>query len=207
MHQSKTPLYVALISACALAGISFLCAIVYHLGPAESAHDPTSLWLYSRRLLLLGCACLLPLFSRGAGVGSYGWHLTPRWCVITVCIGVCMGFGNRGGFTPLSLSALLLACFHAFATEIYFRAYLINTLQRYCGRLWLPLIVSSVLYGLFYLSVWATWAQPGVGKLLLAALFTTIGGIYGYCYIRSKSMLVVWLMHFLSVINYRLLFS
>ena len=205
MRQSMTPLYSALLSALLLAILSFFVAIGCGHGPAESAHDPSSLWLYARRMLLLGCACVLPVLTGGPGVRTYGWQLSPRWAAAAVVIGVCMGFGNRGGFSPLSGAALLLAVYHAGATALYFRAYLISTLQQYLRSTWAPVVISALTYGLFYLSVWTTWAQPGAGKVTLVALFTAIGLLYGYCYIRAKSVLVVWIMHLLSVINYRLL--
>ncbi|MCP4715027.1 MAG: CPBP family intramembrane metalloprotease, partial [Deltaproteobacteria bacterium] len=112
----------------------------------------------------------------------------------------------RGGFDPRSAVALLLAAFHTFATELFFRAYCIRTLSKKLNGFWLPIFISALLYGLFYLSVWTIWQQPGFMKVPFVMLFTGLGIVFGFCYRKSGSFLVPWIMHFFGVLQYKLLF-
>jgi hypothetical protein len=61
------------------------------------------------------------------------------------------------------------------------------------------------MYGVYYLTVWTAWSQPGALKLVFVGLFTFIGLLHGYCYKKSNSILVPWLIHFLGVLKYRVL--
>lgn len=200
---SKQPLRIAVAAWIGLLGISFWFAIVQGLGPAESAHDPASVWMYARRGLLLACALVLPKIAGTGGARSYGWKITPRWLTVAVLAGTAMGFGNPGGFDPRHAASLALACFHALATELFFRAYLITALSSWFRTFWPPVILSSCMYGIFYLTVSAVWQHPGAQKLLFAGLFTVIGLLHGFCYHKSRSVYVPWFMHFLGVLNYK----
>ena len=197
-HDFYTPLgaYALVLS------FSFVAGIVFGLGEAESAHSPGSLLLYARRILLVACAALLPLVSGRGGIPAYGWKASPRWLLLSVILGTGIGFGNRGGFEPRHLSSLLLACFHAFSMELFFRGYLITTFSRSMKSFWGPVLVSSLCYGFFYLSVWTTWSLSIAGKLIFICLFSLLGILFGYCYKKSGSILVPWLMHFLGVLRY-----
>jgi hypothetical protein len=186
--------------------ISFWASIFMGWGPAESEHDPASVWMYIRRGLLLTCALLLPRIAGGWGASTYGWKITRKWLMIAIPLGVVMGFGNPGGFDPRHVSAILLACMHALATELFFRAYLITTLSAYFQKFWPPVIISSVMYGIFYLTVSTTWQQPGGRKFIFVGLFCIIGILHGYCYKKSQSFLAPWIIHFLGVLKYKLLF-
>ena len=204
------PLLVAGSAWVILLIISFWASIYMGWGPAESAHDPASIWMYVRRGLLLACAVLLPLLSGGRGAAAYGWKITPKWLLIAVPIGVAMGFGNPGGFYPhddvTAVTVILLACMHALSTELFFRAYLITTLSEYFKKFWPPVIISSVMYGIFYLTVSKTWQLLGARKLIFVGLFTMIGMLHGYCYKKSQSFFVPWIIHFLGVLRYTLFF-
>jgi membrane protease YdiL (CAAX protease family) len=155
---------------------------------------------------LFACALLLPILAGGKGPESYGWKITLKWLLIALPLGVAMGFGNPGGFDPRYVSAILLACMHALATELFFRAYLITTLSAYFKKFWPPVIISSVMYGFFYLTVSTTWQQPGARKFIFVGLFTMIGLLHGYCYKKSQSFFVPWIIHFLGVLKYKTLF-
>ncbi|MEI6126638.1 MAG: CPBP family intramembrane glutamic endopeptidase [Pseudomonadota bacterium] len=196
----------ALFAYVSLLIISFSASIIGGFGQAESLHDPACVWLYVRRLLMAGCALLLPFAGKEKGLSAYGWHLSGKWLGISLPLGVAIGFSNKGGFEPVTFSAIALACFHAFATELFFRAYLITTLSKTLKTFWPPILISSFLYGIFYMTVWTAWNQPGPIKLLFIFLFTAIGVLHGYCYKKSGSFLVPWAMHFLGVLNYRVLF-
>ncbi|MCX8044101.1 MAG: CPBP family intramembrane metalloprotease [Desulfobacterota bacterium] len=203
MHRYR-PAIIAIIVYSALLLLSFHYSIREGLGRAESLHDPSCSWLYIRRLLLIAAALLAPQLSGMRGFGMYGWHISLRWLGIAVALGIVIGFGNKGGFDPRHPSALALACFHAGATELFFRAYLISAFSRSFSGFWLPVILASLLYGIFYMTVWTAWHQQPLGRLLFIVLFSLIGLIHGYCYKKSKSFFVPWIMHFLGVLRYRL---
>jgi hypothetical protein len=204
--RAKKSLLIAVSAWLILLIISFWASIHMGWGPAESAHDPASIWMYVRRGLLFGCALLLPLLAGGKGAEAYGWNISLKWLMIALPIGVAMGFVNPGGFDPRYVPAILLACMHALATELFFRAYLINTLSAYFKKFWPPVIISSLMYGIFYLTVSTTWQQPGARKLIFVGLFTLIGMLHGYCYKKSRSFFAPWIIHFLGVLKYKLLF-
>lgn len=196
----------ALVAYTLLLLVSFQISILWGHGRAESLHDPGAVWLYGRRLLMVAAAVLLPWITGSKGLRSYGWRITPRWLAIAAVLGMLIGLSNKGGFNPKLGSALLLACFHAFATELFFRAYLITTLSTVLRGNWLPVLISSLMYGFFYMTVWTAWNQPLSGKCMFIALFTLIGIIHGYCYKQSRSFIIPWLMHFLGVLQYRVFF-
>lgn len=198
--------FAALAAYALLLLVSFQISILSGHGRAESLHDPASFWLYGRRLLMVAAAVLIPWIAGAKGLRSYGWRIAPRWLGIAAVLGILIGLSNKGGFNPKHGSALLLACFHAFATELFFRACLITTLSTVLKGDFLPVLISSLLYGFFYMTVWTAWNQPFSGKCMFVALFTVIGLIHGYCYRKSRSFLVPWLMHFLGVLQYRMLF-
>lgn len=204
--NAKNSLVIAIAAWAALLAVSFWFSIYLGYGPAESAHDPASLWMYVRRVLLLACALVLPVLAGGEGARTYGWRLTLKWLLIALPIGIALGFVNPGGFDPSLVSAILLAGMHTFATELFFRAYLVTTLSVFFKKFWPPIIISSVMYGIFYLTVATVWEKNGWLKLIFVGLFTMIGLLYGYCYKKSQSFYVPWIMHFFSVLNYNLLF-
>ena len=70
----------------------------------------------------------------------------------------------------------------------------------------LPILLSSLCYGLFYLTTGDIWPRPFLVKTLLVILFSAVGAVYAYAYKRSGSFLVPWMMHFFSVLKYRMLF-
>jgi len=148
----------------------------------------------------------IPWFTRKQPLSALGWKLPMKWIFIFLAVGLFMGFANPGGFNPKDPIAILLALFHTFATELFFRGYLFKTLANSIKGLWIPLFLSSLLYGFFYLTVWTIWAQPGVGKIAFVILFTCLGILFAYSYKRSGSLLVPWMMHFFGVLQYRLLF-
>lgn len=202
----KLDLKLACIAFLFLFALSLTVIILTDVGPAESAHDPTCIWLYIRRLLLAGFAALLPLAASQKGLSNYGWKISPRWLLIAVLIGVFMGSSNPGGFGPMEgfpvLVVLAVAAVHTFATELFFRAYLITTLSNTFKKFWPPVLISSAMYGLFYLSVWNVWSRPLSQKIAMVLLFTFVGLVYGICYKKSKSFLVPWIAHMLGVIKY-----
>ena len=195
----------ALCAYAVLLLISLWAALFCEFGIAESAHRADSLWLYVRRALLIACAVGIPPATRRKGVTEFGWRLSKDWLIIAIILGLLIGIGNKGGFDPRIPSAVLLACFHAFATELFFRGYLITVFSGCFERFWPALLLSSALYGIFYLTVWTAWVQPLYVKALFVLLFTALGVLFGYCYKKSGSLLVPWIMHFLGVLQYRML--
>jgi membrane protease YdiL (CAAX protease family) len=202
----KRDIVLAVGSYCVLMALAVKFSLIDGLGHAESEHLATSGWMYVRRIIMIACACVLPLLCRQKGIGSYGWGITRRWLVIAVAVGILMGFGNPGGFDPTSAVAIVLAAFHTFATELYFRAYLITTFARYCKNFWTPIVVSSLMYGLSYLTVYGIFFHPWpYFKIVGVVMFTLLGLVFGYSYRKSQSFNVPWIMHFFGVLKYRML--
>ncbi len=205
MEVNKNVLVATVVFATLLT-ISFAVSIVGGFGKAESAHSAASVWLYIRRMLMIAAAVLVPLITWQEGLRGFGWKVSGNWIVIAVLLGIPIGYANKGGFDPRSVTALLLAGFHAFATEFFFRAYLITAISKSFKNFWPPILVSAVMYGIFYLSVWTTWQQQGLARIAFVCLFIVLGIVFGYCYKKSKSVWVPWIMHFLGVLQYRVFF-
>jgi len=203
----KRDLVLAIGSYCVLMALAVKFSLMDGLGQDESAHLATSVWMYVRRSIMIAFACVLPLLCGQKGIAAYGWRVTPRWLAIAVGIGIVVGFGNPGGFDPLSVVAIVLAAFHTFATELYFRSFLITTFARYCKGFWTPILLSAFMYGLSYLTVYNIWFhQWPYARMLFPVLFTVLGIIFGYGYRKSQSACVPWIMHFFGVLKYRMLF-
>jgi membrane protease YdiL (CAAX protease family) len=185
--------------------VSFIMSIALGLGKAESVHDPSSLWLYGRRILMVILAISLPWLTRKETLLALGWKVSIKWALISLGIGVCIGLGNKGGFNPTEPIAILLALLHTFATELFFRGYLFRTLAGSCKRIWVAFLLSSAMYGFSYLTVSTTWTLPIGGRILFVMLFTILGMVFAYSYKKSGSFLVPWMMHFFGVLRYRLL--
>jgi hypothetical protein len=176
------------------------------MGKAESLHDPLSFWMYARRGLMIILGIGIPWLRGRDTLAAFGWQLSVTWFFIIVAAGGLIGISNKGGFDPASLIAVILALFHTFATELFFRRYLLKTFSALFTGMWPPVLLSSFLYGLFYLTVWTTWGLPLVGKIIFVFMFTGLGIVFSYSYKKSGCFLVPWLMHFLGVLNYRMLF-
>jgi membrane protease YdiL (CAAX protease family) len=176
------------------------------MGKAESLHEPSSLWMYARRGLMIFFGLVIPWLRGKDNLTAFGWKAESKWIFITIGAGVLIGLGNKGGFYPASLMAIILALFHTFATELFFRRYLLKTFSDSFRSFWPPIIISSFLYGLFYLTVSTTWGLPLAGKIIFVFLFTGLGILFSYSYKKSGSFLVPWLMHFFGVLSYRMLF-
>jgi hypothetical protein len=202
----KKELIYALAAYSALLVLSFVMSIMMGYGKAESLHEPASLWMYGRRLLMIVIGIGIPWLRGRDTLAAFGWQLSVTWFFIIVAAGGLIGISNKGGFDPASLIAVILALFHAFATELFFRRYLLRTFSALFTGMWFPVLLSSFLYGLFYLTVWTTWGLPMIGKIIFAFLFTGLGILFSYSYKKSGCFLVPWLMHFLGVLNYRMLF-
>jgi len=186
--------------------VSFICSIVLGMGKAESLHDPASLWMYARRGLMIIFGLAIPWLRGKDNLTAFGWKAESKWIFITIGAGVLIGLGNKGGFDPASLIAIILALFHTFATELFFRRYLLKTFSDSFRSFWPPIIISSFLYGLFYLTVSTTWGLPLAGKIIFVFMFTGLGIVFSFSYKKSGSFLVPWMMHFFGVLSYRMLF-
>ncbi len=203
----KRDIVLAIGSYCVLMALAVKFSLVDELGQAESEHLATSVWMYVRRASMIAFACGLPLLCGRKAISTYGWRTTRRWVVIAVVLGVLIGFGNPGGFDPRSAVAIVLAAFHTFATELYFRAYLITTFARHCRNFWTPIVLSALMYGISYVTVYGIFFHPWPWfKVVGPALFTVLGIIFGYSYRKSHAFPVPWAMHFFGVLKYRLLF-
>jgi membrane protease YdiL (CAAX protease family) len=186
--------------------VAFILSIGFALGEAESLHDSSSGLLYFRRVLMVIAALAIPWFTRRQTPASLGWSLSLKWIGISIGVGLLMGFSNPGGFNPKDPIALLLALFHTFSTEMFFRGYIFKTFEREFKGAWTPILLSSFCYGLFYLTTWPIWGSPPIGKLAFVILFTLIGIAFAYGYKKSGSFLVPWMMHFFGVLKYGMLF-
>jgi hypothetical protein len=204
--KMKRDLVLAIGSYLFLMIIAVKFSLMDGLGQAESAHLPTSVWMYVRRIIMIIFACVLPLLCGQKGLAAYGWRLTRRWLVIAVVVGIPIGVVNPGGFDPFSIVAIILAAFHTFATELYFRSYLITTFGRYCKGFWLPIVLPALMYGLSYLTVYNIWVDRGAfARIAFVVLFTSLGILFGYCYRKSQSAHVPWIIHFFGVLKYKMM--
>jgi hypothetical protein len=175
------------------------------MGKSESLHEPSSLWMYLRRGIMIIFGLIIPWLRKKDSLAALGWKARSNWILITIGAGLLIGLSNKGGFDPNSLVAVILALFHTFATELFFRRYLLNTSSHSFISMWPPILLSSFMYGIFYLTVWTTWGLPLIGKIIFVFLFTSLGILFSYSYKKSGSFLVPWMMHFLGVLNYRLI--
>jgi hypothetical protein len=175
----------------------YVCSVELGWGEAEAEHDPASVWSYFRRGWMIALAVGLPLLSRQGGFKSYGWRVTLPWLLVAVVIGLVQGMTNRGGF-EMSVIAVLGSAYHSFAVEIYFRAYMIQAFSRAFNGFWPPILLSSLMYGLFYLSVYpAMQENPFV---FYVPFFTVLGIVFGFIYAKSKSFLITWWCHWAAVL-------
>jgi len=205
-EKMKKDFFIALGVFILLFFISWIMSITLGLGKAESIHDPSSLWLYGRRVIMVILAVGFSWFTKKETLSTVGWRVSFTWVLIAVCLGVGIGFGNPGGFNPILPVAIVLAIFHTFATELFFRGYLFRTFVSSFKKPWMAILLSSFLYGLSYLTVWTASTLPVVGKIIFVCLFTSLGIIFSYSYKKSGSFLVPWIMHFFGVLKYRSLF-
>ncbi len=196
----------ALVICTVLFALFFIVSIGFGLGPPESRHEPSSPLLYVRRVIMIIVAAASLRLTRKESRDALGLSLSFRWFAISLLVGIAMGFSNPGGFDPTQLSAIVLALFHTFATELFFRGYVFKTLSASMKSSFVPILLSSLCYGLFYLTTAPIWARPFLVKTLLVILFSAVGAVYAYAYKRSGSFLVPWMMHFFSVLKYRMLF-
>jgi hypothetical protein len=192
-------LLIAILGYILLWALSWWAAIARGWGPDESAHEPTSGWLYVRRLLLVGLALSGISLVGGASLASLGWAFSP-WLLLALGLGALMGSKNKGGFHPTGPVPLVLALFHTFATELYFRGYLFHHLGGLVGGWALPL--SAGAYGLYYLTVHTVWAGGRRGRLAGVILFTTLGLVFAGLYSLADSFLAAWLAHFAAVLRF-----
>jgi len=199
--------YFAVCAYIILLAVSFIFSIVLGMGKAESLHEPSSLWMYARRGLMIIFGLIIPWLRGKDTLAAFGWKVSLPWLLCTLGVGVLFGNFNPGGFDPRGPINILLALFHSFSTELFFRRYLLKTFENYFTRLWPAVFLSAILYGLFYLTVWKTFEKPGLGRcIFIVILFTVLGTVFAYSYKKSKSFFVPWLMHFFSVLNFRLLY-
>ena len=197
---------IALLTYTLLLLLSFLISIVLGFGKAESAREITSLWYYARRGLMVITAFGIPWLIRGTTPAALGWTLPGKWLLFALGAGITMGFLNKGGFDPRQPALYPLALFHTFSMELFFRGYLYNTFARTMGNFWKPIILSALLYALFYQTTWTAWDQPVTGRIVFFFIFTCVGILFAYCYKKSGSFLVNWIMHICTGLQYRLLF-
>jgi membrane protease YdiL (CAAX protease family) len=199
-------LRIALLSYTVLLLLSLIFSIVLGFGKAESAREITSLWYYARRGLMVTMALGIPWLIRGTTPAALGWTLPGKWTLFALGAGILMGFLNRGGFDPRHPALYPLALFHTFSMELFFRGYLYTTLDRSMEKFWPPIIISALLYALFYQTTWTAWVQPVTGRIVFFLIFTGVGSLFAYCYKKSGSFLVSWIMHICTGLQYRLLF-
>jgi membrane protease YdiL (CAAX protease family) len=199
-------LRIALLTYTVLLLLSFLMSIVLGFGKAESAREISSLWYHVRRGLLVMTALGIPWLITRTTPAALGWGLPGKWILFALGTGITLGFLNKGGFDPTRAIHYPLALFHTFSMELFFRGYLFNTLARSMGNSLKPLIISSLLYALYYQTMWTAWAQPVTGRIVFFIIFTCVGLLFAYSYKKSGSFLVNWIMHISTGLQYRLFF-
>ena len=200
--MNRDPLF-ALAAYVFLFVLSFFLSITMGLGESESMHEPSSSLLYIRRGLMAIAAVAIPWFTKRQPISAFGWKLSLKWMVISLGVGILMGLGNKGGFNPKEPIDILLALFNTFATELFFRGYIFKSFETWLKGLWPPILLSSLLYGLSYLTVYPIWHQSLIGKTAFVLLFTALGVLFAYGYKKSGSFFVPWMIHFFGVLQYR----
>ena len=206
VHRMHRDAVKALVVYILLFIVFFILSIGFGLGEAESRHDPSSALLYVRRATMIIAAVVFLGLTRKENREALGLTVSMKWIAIAVLVGFAMGFSNPGGFDPTEPVALILALFHTFAMELFFRGYLFRTFSASMEGLLKPLFLSSFCYGLFYLTTGPIWANPPGAKVVFVLLFSLVGAAFAYGYKRSGSFMVPWLMHFFGVLKYRMLF-
>lgn len=202
----KKEIIYALAGFVLILSVSFFFSTYLGYWEGEAEHNPASIWMYSRRIILILLAVLTPMLT-GKNIFSHiGWNVSAKWLIISIAVGVAMGFGNRGGFYPASLVALILALFHCFAYELYFRGYLYKMLEGEFKNPRTSLILSSFATGLLYLTEGPVWQYGFMGRIAFIFLFSGVGFLFGFMYKRSQSFWVPCLTHFFGVLRYRMLF-
>jgi hypothetical protein len=202
--QARRALIVASTTYLVFHGIAYYFAVISGYGEAESAHDPSSIWMYVRRASLIGMALVLPRLD-GAGGPDYGYSVSPRSLAWACGLGLVIGFGNRGGYELTSLALVAGAAFHTFATELYFRGYWVSVLERAACSRKVTIATSGLLYGLSTLTWFAAYHRelPPWGFILL---FTFLGAVFAWAKVLSGSVLIAAIMHFVGVLNLKSLF-
>lgn len=189
----------AFMSYLLLWGFSWWGAIAQRWGEAESAHAASSVWLYVRRVALTVTSLIGVMVVGGESVTRYGWGIS-LWLLPALVFGLLLGQRNRGGFVPDSVTALLVAAFHTFATELYFRGYLFHHMLGLIG--WWAFLLSAVLYGLYYLTVHTVWISGPRGRVIAAVVFGLLGLTFAVAYQLTGSFFAAWLVHFGAVIRW-----
>jgi len=65
------------------------------------------------------------------------------------------------------------------------------------------LVISSLFYGLSYLTEYPVVYFGTLGRIGFGGLFLTLGLIFAYAYRRSGSFSVPLILHFLGVLRYK----
>lgn len=195
----------ALLSYALLLATAFYSSIVLGWGAAESSRELSSLWYYLRRGLLVAAALVASGDTITTFLSKLGWKTTVRFIGIAAGSGLFLGFFNKGGFDPRLPETLPLALFHTFSMELYFRAYLFKALERGLKTTRTALLLSSLLYALYYQTMWTCWIQPIAGKVAMFFMFSFLGILFSYSYKKSGSFLVNWIMHIFTGLQFRLL--
>jgi membrane protease YdiL (CAAX protease family) len=175
-------------------------------GAAESSRELSSLWYYARRGLLIAAAFLASGCTFTVFLSRLGWKTRASSLLLAAGTGLVMGFFNKGGFDLRVPETVPLALFHTFSMELYFRAYLFSMMDRTSTSTARALIVSSLLYALYYQTMWTVWIQPPANKAVMFVMFTGLGMLFSYSYKKSGSFMVNWTMHIFTGLHYRLLF-
>jgi membrane protease YdiL (CAAX protease family) len=190
-------LYMPLATFVASMLVWYVCAVEFGWGEAEAQHDPESIWQYVRKFWMISLAFSLPMLAGWHGIRCYGWRITLPWLLIAVAIGLAQGNFNSGGY-QMGVVAVLGAGYHSFAVEVYFRAYMIRAFSRALNGFWPPVLLSSLMYGLYHLSVYpAMQENPFV---FYVPFFTVLGILFGYIYQKSQSLLATWFCHWIAVL-------
>jgi len=202
----KKEIRIALLAYIILFAIFWYCNISLGLGKADSEHDPGSIWLYAKHSLLIALAIGLPALT---GINIFrvaGWKFKPKWFALSLAIGFAMGFSNPGGFDPRIPLMLVLALFHTFAIEFFFRAYLFRILKPYFKWQYTSMLLASFSHGFIYITEYPVWQLSVIGKMGFVLLFTVTGILFAKLYEKSNSFYVPWFTAFFGVLKYGLIF-
>jgi hypothetical protein len=193
----RSPLFIAMIAY----GVAFL----YHRLPGfnnllylnhfylSPTSCPYSMYLnFDKVMMGLILYSTSSLYREEKGLNYAAFKNTLA--TLSLCILVLMPASLLSGYVKFdyklsehllmwSLNNLFFVCL---AEEVFFRGVIQKTLMRLSFPYWIPLLITSVLFGIFHFQ----------GGMMYMALAAVAGLFYGYTYYKTGRILCAMLVHF-----------
>jgi len=194
---ARIPLFIAMIA--------YALAFFYHWVPGfknllylrqvyiSSGSCPYTMYLnFDKTMMGLILYGLSFLHKEDKGLNYMS--LKKTMSTLFFCIALLMPLSLSSGYVKFdykfsdhvliwSVTNLFFVCF---AEEVLFRGIIQNTLTKLSSPYWVPLLITSILFGLSHFH----------GGPMYIVLSTVAGLFYGYTYYRTGSILCAMLVHF-----------